>query len=223
MNHVVDHIIGGINFRENNAPVQSQQDNTDLQHDHDGNGDGKALPESTPIADGVEAADIIGTAQRPEKGEQNEGNQERGSNGGVGTRPGDKAVGEDLLILQLRRGPHTVDRSCQKDDNAKQDQNALGNIGINDGIIAAEGDIQEHNDTKTNDRSTVRKPGGDIKKDANGGKLGYQQRDGKGNDKQRSNETGGAAFKAFFQKIRDSEKIEITGAGTEFAPQQPPA
>ena len=98
----------------------------------------------------------------------------------------------------------------------------MGNIGINNGIIAAEGDIQEHNDAKTNDRSTVRKPGGDIKKDANGGKLGYQQRDGKGNDKQRSNETGGAAFKAFFQKIRDSEKIEIAGAGTEFAPQQPP-
>lgn len=67
MDHVVDHIIGGINFRENNAPVQSQQNNANFQHDHDENGDGKALPESTPVADGVEAADIVGTAQRPEK------------------------------------------------------------------------------------------------------------------------------------------------------------
>lgn len=131
-------------------------------------------------------------------------------------------MGEDSLILQLRGWPNSVDRGGQQDDNAQQDQNALGNIGVNNGIVTAEGNIQEHNDAKTNDRSTVRKPGGDIKKDANGGKLGYQQRDGKGNDKQRSNETGGAAFKAFFQKIRDSEKIEITGAGTEFAPQQPP-
>ena len=175
------------------------------------------------VADGVKAADIIGTAQRPKKGEQNEGNQERGSNGGVGTRPGDKAVGEDLLILQLRGWPNSVDRGGQQDDDAQQDQKALGNIGINNGIIAAEGDIQEHNDAKTNDRSTVRKPGGDIKKDADGSELSNQQRHRKGDDEQRSNETGGTAFKAFFQKIWDSEKIEITGAGTEFAPQQPPA
>lgn len=65
-----------------------------------------------------------------------------------------------------------MDRGGQQDDDAQQDQKALGNIGINNGIIATEGDIQEHNDAKTNDRSTVRKPGGDIKKDAYGGKLG---------------------------------------------------
>lgn len=73
-------------------------------------------------------------------------------------------MGEDLLVLQLRRGPHPMDRSGQQDDDAQQDQKALGNIGINNGIIAAEGNIQEHNDAKTNDRSTVRKPGGDIKR-----------------------------------------------------------
>lgn len=123
-------------------------------------------------------------------------------------------MGEDLLILQLRGWPNSVDRGGQQDDDAQQDQKALGNIGINNGIIATEGDIQEHNDAKTNDRSTVRKPGGDIKKDAYGGKLGYQQRNGKGNDKQRSNETGGAAFKAFSRKsgtvkrLRSREQVQ---------------
>lgn len=50
-------------------------------------------------------------------------------------------MGEDLLVLQLRRGPHPMDRSGQQDDDAQQDQKALGNIGINNGIIAAEGNI----------------------------------------------------------------------------------
>lgn len=132
-------------------------------------------------------------------------------------------MGEDLLILQLRGWPNSVDRGGQQDDNAQQDQNALGNIGVNNGIVTAEGNIQEHNNAEADHGGIVGKPGGDIKKNADGSELSNQQRDGKGNDKQRSNETGGTAFKAFFQKIRDSEKIEITGAGTEFAPQQPPA
>lgn len=57
-------------------------------------------------------------------------------------------MGKDLLILQLRGWPNSVDRGGQQDDDAQQDQKALGNIGINNGIIAAEGDIQEHNDAK---------------------------------------------------------------------------
>ena len=85
-------------------------------------------------------------------------------------------MGEDLLILQLRRGPHTVDRSCQKDDNAKQDQNALGNIGINDGIVTAEGNIQEHNNAEADHGGIVGKAGGDTKKNADGGNLSDQKR-----------------------------------------------
>ena len=107
--------------------------------------------------------------------------------------------------------------------DAEQHQAALNGISINHSKVSAKGYIDKHNDAKQYNSCLVINSGDHIEQQAGSLELGNHERYGEDEQDESGDQTGGAAFKAFFQKIRDSEKIEITGAGTEFAPQQPPA